>query len=164
VTELLAASYDDSRARAFARDGGIEGWRDYLSQILTGIGCGTFLPAGCQIVEGPDERLDAAVLTTRINDDTVHLPQVAVARHARGQGLSARLVAAALNTARDAGFSRATLLVGERNNRRRHVYDRLGFRETATFVSATLDRATDGSLSSRTGYCLPPASRSGLRG
>jgi len=35
VTELLAASYDDSRARAFARDGGIEGWRDYLSQILT---------------------------------------------------------------------------------------------------------------------------------
>jgi len=139
VTDLLASSYDDSRARAFAREGGIEGWREYLSQILTGIGCGTFLPEGCQLIEAGDGRLDAAVLTTRIGDDTVHLPQVAVARHARGQGLAARLVMAALNTARDAGLSRATLLVGERNAAARHVYDKLGFVETAAFVSATRD-------------------------
>ncbi len=148
VAVLLSASYDESRSRAFAREGGLDGWRDYLSQLVTSIGCGTFLPAGCQIVEGADSALEAAVLTTKISDHTVHLPQVVVAPHARGRGLATRLVEAALGIAHDAGFARATLLVGERNAYARRVYEKLGFRETAAFVSATRDRATEGRLSS----------------
>lgn len=140
VAALLASSYDDSRSRAFARDGSLDGWRLYVSQLVATIGCGSFLPEGCQLIEAQDGGLDAAVLTTRISDHTVHLAQVAVARHARGRGLAARLVAAALGVARDAGYSRATLLVGERNAAARRLYDRLGFRETAAFVSGTLDQ------------------------
>jgi ribosomal protein S18 acetylase RimI-like enzyme len=141
VAVLLSASYDHTRARAFARDGGLDGWRDYVSQLVTTLGCGTFLPAGCQLVEGADgadSALQAAVLMTKIGDHTVHLPQVAVAPHARGRGLATRLVEAALGIAREAGFARATLLVGERNAGARRIYEKLGFRETAAFVSATL--------------------------
>jgi len=130
VAVLLSASYDQSRSRAFARDGGLDGWRDYLSQLVTSIGCGIFLPAGCQLVEGADGGLEAAVLTTKISDQTVHSGRRWPSpRTARGRGLATRLVEAALGIAHDAGFTRATLLVGERNVEARRVYEKLGFRE-----------------------------------
>src|SRR6185436_20614717 len=91
-----------------------------------------------QLLETEDGGLDAAVLATRIADHTLHLPQVVVAPHARRRGLAGRLVSAALAIAADAGFHRATLLVGEHNATGRRLYDKLGFRETAAFVSATL--------------------------
>ena len=139
VAALLSASYDARRARTFASDGSLDGWRDYLSQLITGIGCGRFLPEGCQLLEDEDGGLDAAVLTSRLSGRTLHLPQVVVAPHARGRGLAGELVTAALNTAADAGFTRATLLVGEQNASARRLYEKLGFREVTTFVSATID-------------------------
>lgn len=142
VATLLSESYDGDRSRAFARDGGFDGWRDYVHKLVTTVGCGRFLAEGCQLIERDDDRLDAVVLTTRIGTHTVHVPQVAVARHARGRGLAAQLLGAALGAAHDAGYTRATLLVGERNASARRVYTKLGFLEKAAFISARKECAS----------------------
>ena len=140
VAALLASSYDNARSRPFARDGGLDGWRHYVAQLVSTIGCGSFLPECCQLVEAEDGRVSAAVLTTRLSEQTAHLAQVVVDPLARGRSMGARLVTAAMAAAHDSGFARATLLVGERNQAARRIYDELGFREVAAFVSATCDQ------------------------
>jgi ribosomal protein S18 acetylase RimI-like enzyme len=79
-------------------------------------------------------------LTTQLAADTVHLAQVVIAPGARGRGLARRLVGASLESALAQGITYATLLVGEGNGRARHLYEGLGFVETASFVSAVRDQ------------------------
>ena len=100
-----------------------------------------FLPDVSLIVRGEsEERADAVARLTRLSHDTVHLAQLAVAPEARGRGLARRLTVLSLDAAAAAGYARATLLVSERNQRARHVYDQLGFEEAAMFVSAVWDQ------------------------
>jgi ribosomal protein S18 acetylase RimI-like enzyme len=142
VAALLASAYPShDPARPFARSGQAHEWVDYVHQVVAIGGCGTFLPQASLVVPGvsPD-CAGAAVLVTSLSYDTVHLAQVAVSPDARGHGLARRLIADSLAAAGDAGYRRATLLVGERNVAARHVYDQLGFEEVAAFVSAACDQ------------------------
>jgi ribosomal protein S18 acetylase RimI-like enzyme len=142
VAALLTSAYPShDPARPFARSGQAHEWVDYVHQVVATGGCGTFLPHASLVVPGvsPD-CAGAAVLVTSLSYDTVHLAQVAVSPGARGHGLARRLIADSLAAAGDAGYTRATLLVGERNVAARHVYDQLGFEEVAAFVSAACDQ------------------------
>jgi ribosomal protein S18 acetylase RimI-like enzyme len=153
VAALLASAYPPyDPARPFARGGQPHEFVDYVRQIVATGGCGTFLPHASLVVPGvsPD-CAGAAVLVTSLSYDTVHLAQVVVSPDARGRGLARRLIADSLAAASDAGYTRATLLVGERNLAARHVYDQLGFEEVAAFVSAACDqprRSTSAALES----------------
>jgi ribosomal protein S18 acetylase RimI-like enzyme len=138
VAALLASAYPlPDPARSFARGGQPHEWADYVRQLLTTTGCGTFLPLASFVVAGESEaRPAAATLVTRLSADTVHLAQIAVAPDARGRGHARRLIAASLAAAGESGYSRATLLVSEHNRAARQLYDQLGFQEAASFVSA----------------------------
>jgi ribosomal protein S18 acetylase RimI-like enzyme len=142
IPALLASAYPlPDPARSFARHGQPHEWADYVRQLLTTTGCGTFLPQASFVVPGESSsRPDGATVVTRLSADTVHLAQIAVAPDARGRGLARRLIAASLAAASAAGFARATLLVSERNQAARALYDRLGFQESAVFVSAVCDQ------------------------
>jgi ribosomal protein S18 acetylase RimI-like enzyme len=142
VAALLASAYpSEDPARPFARHGRPHEWSDYVRQLVTTTGCGTFLPHASFVGRGASSsRALAATLVTRLSSDTVHLAQIAVAPDARGRGLARRLIGASLAAAGCDGCTRATLLVGERNPGARRVYDRLGFTAVATFVSAVRDQ------------------------
>jgi GNAT superfamily N-acetyltransferase len=112
-----------------------------VSQLVTETGCGTFLPGVSFLAPGHSStRLDGATLVTRLAAETVHLAQIVVAPGAQGRGLARRLVEASLEAARAQGFTQATLLVGEGNARARQLYERLGFAQAASFVSAVCDQ------------------------
>jgi ribosomal protein S18 acetylase RimI-like enzyme len=144
VAALLASAYaHDDRTRPFARNNQPHEWVEYLGQLVTATGCGAFLPGVSFVAaDARSARLEGATLVTRLAADTVHLAQIAVAPDAQGRGLAARLVDASLEAARTQGFARTTLLVGERNARARLLYERLGFRGSAGFVSAVCDQPT----------------------
>ncbi len=77
---------------------------------------------------GPDgsERIDG-VVTVRLAGDTADLDRIVVAPRSRRQGLGARLVAAALDRAAEAGASRMLLEVDPANTAAVALYHRLGF-------------------------------------
>jgi GNAT superfamily N-acetyltransferase len=142
VASLLASAYGPhDPTRPFARHGRPQEWVEYLGQLVTATGCGAFL-SGTSFVaaDAGSTGLAGAILMSRLAADTVHLAQIAVAPEAQGCGLAARLVAASLAAARMQGFTRVTLLVGERNARARQLYERSGFGSSASFVSAVCDQ------------------------
>jgi len=142
VATLMGSAYEKGHpTRPFARDDDPAAWLDYARQLTTTTGCGLFLPASSVVV--PSEasaRIVASVLTTAVGPETGHLAQVIVAPEARGAGLGRRVVSVAMTKLKAAGYERVTLLVGERNPVARALYRSLGFVETATFVSATIDQ------------------------
>jgi ribosomal protein S18 acetylase RimI-like enzyme len=141
---LLASAYPASDpTRPFARGQRPHEWPEYLNQLVTCSGCGTFSPSISFVAQGVSPgRIEGAALMTRVADDTVHLAQLAVTPGKQGRGFAHRLLHAALAAASSQGFTRATLLVGERNVRARQLYKRLGFEEAASFVSGVCDQPT----------------------
>jgi ribosomal protein S18 acetylase RimI-like enzyme len=139
TVRLLARAYaGEAGARAFAPRGTLEEWATYVAQIIKTPGCGRFLPAASLSAQHPaDDRLRGLVLTTALQRDTAHIAQLAVDPSYRRKGLAAALVDEASRRAAAAGCWRVTLLVAENNQPARHMYARLGFEPTATFVYAT---------------------------
>jgi ribosomal protein S18 acetylase RimI-like enzyme len=142
LAALLASAYPlHDRARPFVRTNQPHEWARYVSQLVTETGCGAFLPDVSFLApDNSSTRLDGATLATRLAAETVHLAQIVVAPDAQGRGLARRLIGVSLEAARAQGFTRATLLVGEGNARARQLYERLGFTEAASFVSAVCDQ------------------------
>jgi GNAT superfamily N-acetyltransferase len=142
VAALLASVYPASDpTRPFARGQRPHEWPEYLDQLVTSSGCGTFSPGISFVAPGVSPgRIEGAAIMTRLADDTVHLAQLAVTPGKQGRGLARGLLRAALGAASTQGFTRATLLVGERNVRARQLYTRLGFEEAAGFVSGVCDQ------------------------
>ena len=65
-----------------------------------------------------------------------HLAQLAVAPAARGRGLGAQVLGAAMTAAATARLSGMSLLVASDNTVARRLYGRRGFRYAASFMSA----------------------------
>jgi ribosomal protein S18 acetylase RimI-like enzyme len=76
------------------------------------------------------------VVVTTVGPKTAHVAQIAVDPSARGNGLGAQLVCAAAAAAGAQGYERLTLLVAASNAGAGALYERLGFRQTATFLAA----------------------------
>jgi ribosomal protein S18 acetylase RimI-like enzyme len=137
VAALLATTYPGAdEARPFAPRGTVTEWQEYVGQIVTAAGCGTILPGGCFVVPRGPDRLAGAVLVTTLAATTAHIAQIAVEPEAQGRGLGRVLLDAACASARHAGCRRITLLVQDRNNRARQLYEASGFAGVARFVAA----------------------------
>ena len=80
----------------------------------------------------PSNRTNSKV----IGPGCIHVAQVAVAPDRRGSGIANAMLQDVLARASADGFAKVSLLVGEHNAGARRIYDGLGFKETAHFVSA----------------------------
>jgi ribosomal protein S18 acetylase RimI-like enzyme len=142
LQQLLARAYATADpARPFARTGSDAEWREYVRQLIATGGCGEFLPGLSRVVASAStDRLDAAFVVTRVAETTAHLAQCLVDPAAGGRGLATTAMHALAGRLGAAGFERLTLLVGNKNVRAARLYERLGFAETAQFVSAVRDQ------------------------
>lgn len=140
VARLLARAYPGAdRGRPFAQTGTPGEWFEYVERLLSGSGCGRWLPA-CSVVEEADDAqglIRGVVLTTCLGPTTAHIVQVAVDPDCQGRGTGQTMVEDAMARTAAAGYDRVTLLVAERNHPARRLYRRLGFRDSGAFVFAT---------------------------
>lgn len=135
LADLFEQAYAEAHElRPFAPRGTAYEWAAYVRQILHTQGCGDFQPRASVVAGG--STLEGAALITAIDPETAHLAQVAVAVGARQHGLGRRLVESAVAAARARGYRRLSLFVAASNTRARGLYDRLGFRKTASFQAA----------------------------
>jgi ribosomal protein S18 acetylase RimI-like enzyme len=136
TADLAARAYAGQGAlRAFALDGTADEWREYIATLVAGSGCGRLRPDGSFVVRHP-HGIRAAVLATHLGPGTAHIAQLMVDPSAQGQGLGRRLARAVLAHARRSGAARVTLLVAASNARAVDLYESLGFRTQATFLTA----------------------------
>jgi ribosomal protein S18 acetylase RimI-like enzyme len=137
VADLCARAYADADGvRAFAPLGTDAEWREYLRTLLYTNGCGNFLAAASRIVEGPDGRPVAAIITAEIAPTVAHVSQIVVDPAAQGRGLGREVLGAALSSAEAMGYGDVTLLVASDNRAARHLYATVGFVERADFLVA----------------------------
>jgi ribosomal protein S18 acetylase RimI-like enzyme len=138
TARLCARAYAGAtEVRAFAPHGTMEEWIEYIATLVTGPGCGVFLADASFVIPGRQpRRLDGAIVTTDLGPGTAHIAQIAVDPDARGQGLARRLVESAIAGSAARGFRAVTLLVADDNVRAAALYERLEFRDRASFVVA----------------------------
>jgi ribosomal protein S18 acetylase RimI-like enzyme len=135
---LLARSYDHASGCLFAPTHAAGEWSRYVRNLVTHVGCGILNPAMTQVLRDGSE-MRALSLVTDIAPGVAHLVQLAVDPSCRGARLGDVLVQRSCDRLRDGGYHALTLLVASSNAPARALYDRLGFRHDATFLSATLD-------------------------
>ena len=139
VVRLFARAYAGSpEARCFAPDGRLDQWAQYLGQLLSTPGCGSYCPpASFGLVRQDDHRLVGAVITTSLSNTTAHIAQVVVDPSAQRMGIARTLVGLASVAARGAGHTTLSLIVAESNQPARALYANLGFTERASFLYAS---------------------------
>ena len=137
ITDLLVRAYAGSGASTpFAPRGERAEWEHYVTQILSGHGCGTIQWEGSLCVPSESGGLSAVALVSRIAPETAHLVQLAVDPKCQSRGLGRFLLGAATDMAGSLNYRRLTLLVSGRDSRAGRFYERAGFHPSATFVSA----------------------------
>jgi ribosomal protein S18 acetylase RimI-like enzyme len=137
TASLLRRAFEpQDAARPFAPDGTEQEWQHYVTQLFTGTGCGSLLPAACYGIGAGIGRLAAIALVTRIAPMTAHLAQLAVDPQMRGRHIGSALLEAACGAAARAGCTRMTLLVGGRNQAARALYQQARFEPAGTFIAA----------------------------
>jgi GNAT superfamily N-acetyltransferase len=138
---LLARAYDRTAGRLFAPNHAAGEWSRYVRNAVTHVGCGTLNPVMTQVLREGDE-IRALALVTDIAPGVAHLVQLAVDPARRGKRIGEALVQRGCDRLCEGGYRALTLLVAASNSPARALYDRLGFRHDATFLSATLDVRT----------------------
>jgi ribosomal protein S18 acetylase RimI-like enzyme len=137
VVHLLRRSYADADpCRPFAPGGTEPEWADYLSRLVATGGCGTFDASASGWLRADQGRLAGVILSTRLASDVGHIAQVVVEAACRGRGLGRRLVREACTRLAADGCRMATLFVDSRNTAAVALYESLGFRTVARFISA----------------------------
>ena len=134
---LCHRAYEPSGvARGFAPRGTKAEWREYLLTLFGTDGCGTMMPEASAVVDGTDG-LAAGIITSMIDRDVAHIPQIMVDPTVQGRGVGAGLVRWAMTMAVQQGARRITLLVAAENARALSVYEKLGFKDCASFLVAS---------------------------
>jgi ribosomal protein S18 acetylase RimI-like enzyme len=133
---LLARAYDRWHARVFAPEQTAAAWEQYLRALVDHTACGVLNADASAVVVNADGALVGLAIVTAVAASTAHLAQLAVDPSLAGRGLATQLVAHAAAAASAQQFSILSLLVAGRNARARALYERLGFVERGTFVSA----------------------------
>jgi ribosomal protein S18 acetylase RimI-like enzyme len=138
LADVLARAYRTStELRAFAPYGTRAEWREYVTSLLRTYDCGLFLaPASFVLRSRNHERLDGVVITTKLDEDTSHIAQLAVDPSERRTGAGTALLRAALAAAAARGLRRTTLLVSASNTAALRVYESHGFVNRAVFLAA----------------------------
>lgn len=137
LPSLLARAYGaPTVTRPFARRGLEQEWEEYAAQLLGSAACGVFEPDLSASWVSPDGVLDAAIITTLVGPGTAHAAQVVVDPSRRGRGLGESMLQEVVARTWRLGLDRVSLLVSVRNAGAVRLYSRMGFAETASFVSA----------------------------
>ena len=127
MARLGARAYARSKdVRAFAVDGTVDEWTEYVTGLVTRPGCGRFLPEASFSIDREAGELEAAVLTTEVGPSTSHIAQIAVDPGARRRGLGRMLIRAAIARSMALGYRRMTLLVAEANTPAVRLYQQCG--------------------------------------
>ena len=158
MVRLCQHAYTDSReVRAFAPQGTVGEWHDYVGGLLTGPGCGRF-DQEASVVVGDDHQLSAALIATDLGEDTGHIAQVVVDPTVQHHRIGTTMVRHAAEVFDERGYARLTLLVSEANDRAVRLYDRLGFRNRSSFVVA-VNRQPERFSASLASAAVPIAAR-----
>ncbi|MEQ1759081.1 MAG: GNAT family N-acetyltransferase [Vicinamibacterales bacterium] len=136
---LLHVSYDPEAARRFVPEVTPEGWRHYVSTLVTHGACGAVLPSMTRLAWSQNQ-LVGAVLATDLGPATAHIAQVAVHPAWRRKGLAGDLIDEAVSRAMTSGYARITLLASAVNPSAQKLYRDRGFVATATFMAASRQR------------------------
>ena len=136
AVRLLARAYaGDPAARAFAPNGRLDEWAQYLGRIFATPIVGAWLPDASLIATTSSrDKLAGLVMTTEVARGIAHIAQLAVDPTIRRQGLGRRLLLAAASRSASLGAERLTLIVDEENAAARALYASLGFISRGTFV------------------------------
>jgi ribosomal protein S18 acetylase RimI-like enzyme len=133
AARLFRAAYGET-GRIFARQNQVHEWEEYVGNLVRDPACGVFSPALSRVWRDGD-RCHALAIVTMISRHTAHLAQIAVHPAWQRRGVAQELLEDVLRSARDAGVSRVSLLVGGDNLRARALYRRMGFVKRETFVA-----------------------------
>jgi ribosomal protein S18 acetylase RimI-like enzyme len=147
VAALLRDAYDRDEAELFAPGDAIEAWQTYVGNLVTYAGCGVLNRAATRVVRDGDA-VAAVALVTDISPGVAHLVQLAVAHPLRGRAIGRRLVAEVCDHLSGLGYSAITLMVSASNQAANRLYETCGFRQGATFLSASATRPAGDARSS----------------
>ena len=137
LPSLMARAYGPPTVtRPFARRGLANEWEEYAGQLLGSAACGIFEPELSAASVSTDGVLDAAIVTTLVGPGTAHVAQIVVDPLRQGRGVGEAMLLEVLARTKRLGYDRVSLLVSAGNPNAVRLYTRLGFGETASFVSA----------------------------
>ena len=106
----------------------VQGCLRFLHNIVRFPGCGTFTPEHSWVlVEERTGELAGLLLTTRVEPETAHIPQLCLPPRRRGRGLGRVLLRHAATELARAGYRTVTLTVTEANAPALRLYRELGF-------------------------------------
>ncbi len=106
----------------------VQGCLRFLHNIVRFPGCGTFTPEHSWVlVEERTGEVDGLLLTTRVEPQTTHIPQLCLAPRRRGRGLGRTMLRHAATELARAGQRTVTLTVTEANAGALQLYRQLGF-------------------------------------
>ncbi len=114
----------------------VPGCLRFLHNIVRFPGCGVFSAEHSWVLT--DERsgeLEALVLTTKVEPDTAHIPQLCISPRRRGRGLGRILLRHTATELARAGMRSLTLTVTEANENALHLYRSLGFNTRHPFFA-----------------------------
>ena len=123
----------------------VQGCLRFLHNIVRFPGCGTFTPDYSFVLL--DERsgeLQGLILTSRVQPDTAHIPQLCISPRRRARGLGKLLLRHASTELARAGLRTITLTVTEANAPALLLYERLGFTTRHPFHANIWQRASRG--------------------
>lgn len=112
----------------------VSGCLRFLHNIVRFPGCGDFSPEHSFVLL--DERsgdLEGVILTTRVEPETAHIPQLCISPRSRTRGLGQLLLRQAATELSRSGMRTLTLTVTEANAEALRLYRRLGFQTRHTF-------------------------------
>lgn len=139
AAEVLRDAYEPDEAVLFAPNGTPGEWEAYVMSLVRQVGCGSFVPEASMILEADGVAVGVAMVT-RLSPGMAHMAQIAVRRNAQGSGDGARLLSAAMSSARNEGADAMSLLVSSLNDRALRFYERHGFLERGRFLEVPSSR------------------------
>ena len=115
------------------------GCRRFVSNLLTGPGCGQFSPSRSLSIKDSQGVLVAVLFVSEIAARTVMIPQVSVLPAHQEKGLGTLLLSTFLHQNRRR-IDRVALSVSTENGRALRLYENLGFRTAKDFFGVVLER------------------------
>ena len=114
----------------------VQGCLRFLHNIVRFPGCGVFSPEhSFVLVDERSNELEGLVMTTRVEPDTAHVPQLCISPRRRARGLGRVLLRHAATELARAGLRTLTLTVTETNTAALQLYRRLGFTTRSAFYA-----------------------------
>lgn len=160
TAEMIALSYggridavitSDYRTRA-----GCEG---YLYSLIDNPGCGVFLPQASFLCLTEDGNPCGLILSCRISEAAIMIPQIAVHPSYQGMGIGKGLMNRSLEVLKSWGYQSVGLTVTEKNQRAMEWYRRLGYGARKEFGAYVWERrsgtSAEGSMGKQS--YAPPA-------